>query len=474
MTDRQAERWPLDTPPEGLNQLLDVVTPRLTAWLEALPDAPAQATRDIERHLEALQEAPPEQGAGLDGLLDTLFRDVIPHALETGGPGYLAYVPGGGLISAAVADLIASITNRYVGVFAGAPAAAELETQVIRWMASLMGFPDGSLGVATTGGSMSNLIAVVAARTEILGDDLEGARAYVSSEIHHCMTKALRIAGIPAGGVREVPTDPSFRLDVPALKAAIAADRAAGLRPFLVCGSAGTVNTGAVDPLDEIADVARDENLWFHVDGAYGALFRLVPGLADRLSGMERADSLAVDPHKGLFLAYGTGMLLVQDPDTLLRSHGADAAYLPDPVAATARVDFCNVSPELSRDWRGLRLWLPFKLHGVATFRQALAEKHHLAVHLAEALVDEADVELAHPPTLSLFAFRQRQNGASQADENAHNAHLLERINRHQRIMLTATTIDGIYWIRICVLHLRTHRPRIEEAIAIIRTELRA
>ncbi|MAG58898.1 MAG: amino acid decarboxylase [Planctomycetes bacterium] len=448
---------------------MDAVHPRLVAWLESLPDQPSHATDGATDRLSGFREALPERPGGLEPLLDRLFGDVIPFSFNTAGPGYLAFVPGGGLPSACIAELVASVTNRYAGVWAAAPVAVEIETQVLRWLCELCGMPDGSLGILTTGASMSNFIAAITAREAKLGPDLTGAVAYVPTEIHHCMTKALRIAGIPPDGIRAVPVDERFRVRVDSLQRMIADDRTQDRRPFMVCASAGTVNTGAVDPLDAIADLAEAEDLWFHIDGAYGATFYMVEELQPPLAGMPRADSLSLDPHKGLFLPYGTGALLVKDLAALRAAHAADAAYLPPLNEGHQQIDFCNLSPELSRDWRGLRLWLPFHLHGVQAFRDALREKHQLAIQAADALAQVPDVELAHAPELSLFAFRQRLPGRPLAEENAHNRDLIARINATRRIMLTGTEIDGTYWLRICVLHLRTHQDRMDEAIDIIR-----
>ena len=386
---------PIDSSPEDLAAMLEALGPRLVAWLRTLPEQPSHATEEAPRRAAAFREPIPEGGRPFEDILDRLEAEVVPWSFNTAGPGYLAYVPGGGLPSAAVADLFASVTNRYAGVWAAAPVAVEIEVQVLRWLCELMGMPTGSLGVMTTGGSISNLIAVVTAREKLVGDRLSDACAYVTAEVHHCMNKALRIAGVPARGVRTVPVDDHFRMDMSALAAMVAEDRAAGRLPFLVCGSAGTVNTGTIDPLDTIADFCAAEDLWFHIDGAYGALFHLVPELQERLRGIGRADSLVLDPHKGLFLPYGTGVLLVRDVAALRHAHDADAAYLPALGQGEGQIDFCSLSPELSRDWRGLRLWLPFMLHGVASFRDALREKRALAVDAATRLAAEPDVVLA-------------------------------------------------------------------------------
>lgn len=455
----------LDPSPIHLQDLLEEVGRRLMAFVETLDQQPVQATEAFDPAAPWLDEPIPEAPSAPGELLDFLFKEVIPAAFNTASPGYLAYIPGGGLFSAALSELIAATVNRYTGMWTSAPAAVELETQTLRWLAELMGLPQGSLGLLTSGASMSTLIALVAAREKHLGDHLLKGTLYYSSEVHHAVAKAARVAGIPGRNLRPIPVDAQFRLRIDLLEQAVRRDQDRGLLPFFVCGTAGTVNTGAIDPLAEIAEMATEYKLWFHVDGAYGGAFRLVPELQPLFRGMERANSLAIDPHKGLFLAYGTGALLMQDISDLQRAFSASAAYLPRPQGSGERLDFCDLSPELSRDWRGLRLWLPFKLHGVSAFRQALAEKRRLAVQAWQRLSLEPDVEIAAPPELSLFAFRQRFKGVPREEENRRNRILLERINESRRIMMTGTEINGYYFLRICILHLRTHEAIVHEGL---------
>lgn len=474
MSDSQprAEGVPLEPSAESMRAILEAVGQRLAEFVESLPEQPAQATDDARQRVAALREPPPEQGAPLEELLALLFDEVVPCSFNTAGPGYLSYIPGGGLFSAGVAELIAAVVNRYAGVWAAAPTAVELEVGSLRWLVELMGMPSGALGVFTTGGSMSTLVALVAAREQRLGDDLTRGTLYFSEEVHHSLEKAARIAGLREQNLRAIGTDEHFRMRLDLLASATKEDRRAGLVPFFVCASAGTVNTGAVDPLAELADLCQRESLWYHVDGAYGAVFRLVDELRPVLDGIERADTLTLDPHKGLFLPYGTGVLLARDMSALRDAYHTSASYMPDFQDDQRYVDFCEVSPELSRAWRGLRLWLPFKLHGIHSFRRALAEKRQLILHAHRHLRDEPDVEIAAPPELTLFAFRQCHPGLSPAQQNQRNRELLERINDTRRLMITGTEIHGVYYLRICVLHLRTHRERVDEALEIISREL--
>src|SRR6185436_18445966 len=390
-------------------------------------------------------------------------------AFNTTGPGYLAYIPGGGLFDAALADLIADALNRFTGIWAPAPALVRLEADVLRWLCGIVGYGAGSVGFLTTGGSLANLSAIITARHEKLGPAFSDGAMYVSGEAHHSVRKAARLAGFPDTSVRLVPVDERFRMRPDALRALIAEDRAARRRPFLVVASAGTTNTGAVDPFAELLDICGREDLWLHVDGAYGRFFVLTERGRRALTGMERADTITLDPHKGMFLPYGTGCLLAKDRGTLRRAHSMPAEYLPAMPDEADRVDFSEISPELSRDYRGLRVWLPLQLRGTRVFREALDEKLDLAAWAHEELRRVEGIEIVAPPQLSLLAFRLRRDGLDGKALDALNRELLDRINARRRVYLSATTAGGTYVLRICVLSFRTHRDRMEMALQDIR-----
>ena len=468
-----SEPYPLDPSAERMTELVHEVARRTVEFLETLPAQPAFSNEGGEALARRLAEAPPEAGSSLESILDLLFEEVIPCSLNTAHAGYFAYVPGGGLYSAAVAEYLAAAVNRFTGLWVAAPGAVELETQVIRWLAELLGMAPGSLGVLTTGGSLSNLLAVVAARESLLGEDVHKGTFYASEQAHFCVPRAARVAGIPASNIRTIPVDGAFRMRVDRLAEAVAEDRDRGLVPFFVCASAGTVNTGTVDSLAEVADVAKAGRLWFHVDGAYGGVFRLMPELRETFAGLEQADSFAVDPHKGLFLPYGTGALLMRDVDRLGDAFACTAPYLPTDQADPSRLDFCGLTPELSRDWRGLRLWLPFKLHGIAAFRDALRQRRAMALRAFDALSADAGFEAASPPDLSLFAFRWKRGG-SLAAENRYNQRVLDRVNEPRSVYLTPTTLGGKLFLRLCVLHLRTEQAHLDDALTLIRDALAA
>jgi aromatic-L-amino-acid decarboxylase len=456
-----------------MREMLAAVAERVVEHVASLADQPASYESDGRAEARALAEPDaPARGADLDGLLDLIFDRAIRTSFNTAGPGYLAYIPGGGLFPSALADLIANAVNRYVGVWVAAPALVQLELNVVRWFCAAMGYGAGSGGVLTSGGSLSNLTAIVTARRERLPEDFRTGVIYTSTQTHHSVRKSAVLAGFPESAVREVAVDERQEMQVDDLRARIAEDRRAGLEPFLVVGSAGTTNTGAVDRLDELADLARDEGLWLHVDGAYGAFFMLTERGRAAMKGIGRADSITLDPHKGLFLPYGTGCLLVRDEATLRRAHATFADYMPVMQHDADFVDFCDLSPELSRDFRGLRVWLPIKLFGLDAFRDALDEKLDLARWAANEIRRLPDVEIVCEPRLSLLAFRVVAEGADEEAQDAMNRDLMRRINARQNVYLTGTVVDGRFAIRICVLSFRTHADRMELCLEDLRSAL--
>jgi len=413
------------------------------------------------------KETLPERGTPLSEVLATL-DPAIQASFTTTGPGYLAYIPGGGLPSAAMADLIACATNRFVNVDLAAPALAELERTTLRWLAELMGMPEGANGIFTSGGSLSNLAALVAARSEKLGEDFHDGTLYYSEDTHACVAKAAKVAGFPLRALRVVPVDARRRMRVDALEKMLDHDK----RPFFVVANAGTTNTGAIDPLREILEICRARGLWAHADGAYGGLFRIAEGGDALLPGLGAFDSLTLDPHKCLFLPYGTGALLMKDPEALRRAHATSASYLQD-VTAGESLGLTDYSPELSRDFRGIRVWLPFMLHGVAAFRDQLTEKLALARWAHGELAREPLFEMFDEPQLSVVALAARPPHGHALDANAFGAEVLKRVNARKRVFLSSTAIGGRYLIRICVVSFRTHEERVRDAVQALVEEAR-
>jgi aromatic-L-amino-acid decarboxylase len=454
-------RYPLEPPASTMAAMVEEAMRRIIPHIESLPELPAADTDGGAELARSLQEDLPEAGMPYEELLDDVFR-ISRTSFTASGPGYLAYIPGGGLFHSAVADLVASAVNRYVGVWAAAPGLVQLEANVIRWFCQMVGYPAAAGGFLTSGGSLANFSAVVTARRQRLPDDFLRGTIYASDQVHHSVLKAAMLAGFPAPQVRSIPTDDAYRIRIDALRTAIEADRNDGWTPFLLVGSAGTTNTGAVDDLAALADVAGEQALWLHVDAAYGGFFNLTDRGHAVLTGLERSDSLSLDPHKGLFLPYGTGSLLVRDRRALREAHAVGADYMPPIQNDEDFVDFCEVSPELSRPFRGLAVWLPVKMHGIDAFRRALDEKLDLSRWIAGQLESLDHLEVVSQPQLTVTAFGVQRPGWSVEHCNDATRRLIQAVNRRQRVYLTGTMLSGRYVIRICVLSFRTHRDRID------------
>jgi aromatic-L-amino-acid decarboxylase len=437
----------------------------IVEFIEGLPEAPASDLEGAVDEARGLAESAPEEGASLDDLLTVVERGAT-KAFNTTGPGYLAYIPGGGLYAAALGEFLAAAINRYIGVWNAAPILAQVEWMAVRWLCDLFDYPPEARGILTSGGSLSNFSGIVSARKALLGEELRGARIYVTDQTHASVAKSAGLAGIPVEGLRTVPTDVNLRMDPDALGELIREDRRGGHRPFCVVASAGTTNTGAVDPLDAVLAVARAEGLWTHVDAAYGGPFRLTDRGRALFRGIEEADSITLDPHKAMFLPYGTGALLVRRGHLLREAHEVGADYLQDLAGEEEIPNFTDYSPELSRSFRGLGVWLPIKLHGLSAFREALDEKLDLARFMHEELTATPGFEIPWAPQLTVVAFRYRPRSG---DPEEFNARLLERINASRRVFLSSTTLRGRFTIRACIVSHRTHRDRIEEAVDIVR-----
>ncbi|HHL71390.1 MAG TPA: aminotransferase class V-fold PLP-dependent enzyme [Bacteroidetes bacterium] len=413
-----------------------------------------------------------EHPSALPELLDLIKEHVDTPGINPASGGHLGYVPGGGVYYAALADYLADVTNRYAGVYFANPGAVEMENLLIEWMASITGYPENAAGNLTSGGSIANLISIVAAREafQAKAADFHRLVVYTTEQLHHSATKALRIVGLAEAPVRFIPIDERFRMRPDMLEQAIRRDEQAGLKPWLIMASAGTTDTGAVDPLDTIAEIAKTHGLWHHVDGAYGAFFMLTERGREVLRGIEKSDSLVMDPHKGLFLPYGTGAVLVKDRDVLFRAHRYHANYMQDAVAPEGALSPADLSPELTKHFRGLRMWLPLKLHGVAPFRAALEEKLLLTRYFRNRLADMEGFELGPEPDLSITTFRYLPR---HGDADDFNRRLLQAIHEDGRVFLSSTQINGTFTLRLAVLCFRTHRQTIDLAIDILAEKIR-
>jgi glutamate/tyrosine decarboxylase-like PLP-dependent enzyme len=411
-----------------------------------------------------------EQGVPLTRAMAVLEREVLRPGANPASGGHLAYIPGGGLYHSAIGDYIAAVSDKYAGVFFAGPGAVRMENMLVRWIADLVGYPPGAAGAIASGGSIATLAAICAARDArgVAGAGVARAVVYLTTQAHHCLQKSLRIAGLGQATLRYIAIDDAHRMRPDALAEAIAVDRAAGLEPWLVVASAGTGDTGAVDPIDAIGAVARRERCWYHVDAAYGGFFVLTEHGRRMLAGIEQSDSIVLDPHKGLFMPYGAGVVICRDAATLVAAHEYSGAYMQDAVRDPTEISPADLSPELTKHFRGLRMWLPLMLAGVRPFRAALEEKLLLARYFhAEARA--LGFEVGPPPDLSIVTYRWAPPGATLELANAINQRIVETVRRDGRIFLSSTMLDGRFTLRMVALAFRTHRRTMDLALRILR-----
>lgn len=417
--------------------------------------------------LDLLSSPVSEQGISIDEALNLLRNNVDTVSLNPGSPRFLGYIPAGGLVHSAFGDFLAAIANRYAGIFFASPGAVRMENMLIRWMAEMAGFPSNSGGFLSAGGSTANLSAIVTAREacNVLADNASKVVAYVTEHTHHCVDKGLRIAGLGHCRQHRILVDRTGRMCPDTLDAQIRQDREAGLRPWLLVASAGTTNTGTVDSLRSLNEVARIHDLWYHIDGAYGAFFALCPEGAAVLDGMGLADSLVLDPHKTLFLPYGTGALLVRDQELMARAHGGMGAYMLDMESDPTEPSPAYLSPELTKHFRGLRMWLPLKLLGIAPFRAALSEKIHLARYFHAQIQQISGFEVGPVPDLSIVTYRYVP---SRGNIDAFNLRLVRELRRDGRVFVTSTRIGGKTVLRLAVGCFRTHKEDVDLALELL------
>lgn len=442
--------------------IMDKTTRYVNDYIARLPEMPSYQQGNLDM-LESL--AITEDGKSFDDLLNILRQEVDSVGINTASGAHLGFIPGGGLWVSAVADMLAAATNRYSGVAYSCPGAVKIENQLIEWLRSIVGYPVGAHGNLTSGGSIASLIAVKTARDfhKINSSNVRQSVIYFSEQMHHCMLKAFSITGVHEAVSRPIPMNESFQMDVDALETQIESDIAEGLNPFMIVGSAGTTDTGAIDPLDRIADLCEKHDIWFHVDGAYGGFFVLVDELKEKFRGIERSDSVVLDPHKTLVLPYGSGAVLIRHRDRLTDAFSQSASYMKD-TYAVEDLNPADVSPELTKHFRGLRMWLPLHLHGVKPFRANLQEKYLLCQYLHRSLTSMG-LETGPEPQLSVAIFRF-------PGDNDVNQRLLEAILSDGRVFLTSTTIKEKLWIRCAVVSHRSHMAEVQLALETIRESL--
>ncbi|WP_456376295.1 pyridoxal phosphate-dependent decarboxylase family protein [Lutibacter sp.] len=429
--------------------------------------------KDIESYPAYVQGNPnieklsiQENKKNLKELLADFNSEVVLKGIKPASGKHLGYVPGGGIYTAAIGDFLASVTNEYAGMYYASPGAVTIENEALNWMKSIFRFPKEAVGNLTSGGSIANLIALTAARDkyQIKNEKIQKSVIYLSPQAHHCIHKALRIIGLEDIKISILELDEFSKIDINKLEEKIQKDKEKGLYPFMVIATAGTTNTGAIDPLEVIGKITKNNNLWYHIDGAYGGFFILSESKKHLFKGIEMADSLVVDPHKGLFLPYGIGAVLIKDKEAVFHSHHYTADYMQDANTVAAQINPSDVSPELTKHFRGLRLWLPLQIHGIKPFIASFEEKILLTTYFRDKLA-ELGFKLGPKPDLTISYFWYP---SKEVEENIFNEKLVEFIHANGDVFLSSTKIDGKFVIRMAILSVRTKKTTIDTAIAML------
>ena len=435
------------------------VVDRLVDHLATLPTQRVGTKGDPAVLMKALSEPVPEQGMEFEAVLDQVERDVLANTMHVNHPRFFAYVPGPGNFVGAMADALISGYNVFAGTWISGSGPAAVELTVLEWLREMCGLPASAGGVFVSGGTMANLTALAVARHVKIRGRLEDATVYFSDQAHSSLEKALRVIGLPAENQRRVPSDSAYRLPIGELARQIELDRSAGKHPFCVIASAGTTNTGAIDPLPELSALCREQGLWLHVDGAYGAAAIIAERGRELLAGLELADSLSLDPHKWMFQPYEIGCVLVRDRDHLRETFRILPEYLKDTQLHSEEFNFTDYGIQLSRNFRALKLWMSIKVFGLAAFRAAIERGFVLAEFAEACLRGMPGWEIVTPAQMGIVCFRY-----SALDDDAHLS-LVQTLLEDGFALITSTILRGQTVLRTCTINPRTTETDIRAAL---------
>jgi len=412
-----------------------------------------------------LREDLPETGADPHAVLDQVEADVMPNTMRVDHPRFFGFVPGPNNFIGVLADALAAGFNIFSGTWISGAAAAQVELVTIDWLREMCGLPDTARGLFTSGGSMANVTALAAARHAMLDDDVTDSVAYCSDQTHTSVDRALRLLGFAPDQLRRLPSDDRFRLDPQALRDAVQSDRDAGRRPFCVIANAGTTNTGAVDPLPALAELAGDEDLWLHVDGAYGAASVVCERGREQLAGLDRVDSLTMDPHKWLFQPFEIGGVLVRDERPLRRAFRLEAEYLEDAVGEADEVNFSAYGIQLTRSFRALKLWMTLKVFGRKHVAAAVRRGFERAEQAEWMLRDRDEWAIVTSAQMGIVTFRCTPDGWSDDEIDALNHRLASAVSEEGEFFLTQTSLHGRPVLRLCPINPRTTEADLRETL---------
>ena len=456
MIDRvQDDAAGLSLSAEAMRELGDAATRSLVARIDGLRSEPpwrGASRADLEK---LLREAPPEQGRDPLQVLERAVRDVLPVAGRVDHPRFFAFVPSAPTWPGVVADYLAAGFNTFQGTWLGAGGPSQLELVVIDWIRQWIGYPESAGGLFTSGGSAAILDALVAARERAGAPDRPAV--FLSDQTHSAVERAARIIGVRREGIRVVPSDGAYRLPLSKLREAVSDARSAGFTPIAICANAGTTNTGAIDPLQAIADLCAAEGVWMHVDGAYGGFAVLAEEGRRLLAGMERADSISLDAHKWLFQPFEAGCVMVKDVSHLVRAFSVNPDYLQDTQLGLEHVNFADRGYQLTRSFRALKVWMSIQTFGLARFRAAIARTIAYAADAAALVAETPNLELLGPPSLGVLCFRYRPGADWTPERLAElNEAIQSRVIEEGAAMISSTRLRGVYSLRLCIMSHQT------------------
>jgi aromatic-L-amino-acid decarboxylase len=469
----------LDWSGSEARELGDAVVGLWAEMLDRLRELPAGQRRTVEEVRSGVLRPIPDEPMPRSELVDYLRTLMFDNATFTGHPGFVAYISGSGTVPGTAADLVMAAMNQNVGGWRLSPAGTEIEQHLLRWFGHRLGLPETAGGMITSGGAMAAFIGLKAARDAMAGWDIREAGVaagppmtlYASAEVHDVNSRAADMLGLGASAVRLIPTDGRQRMRVDALAEAIAKDVREGCRPFAVVATAGTVGTGAIDPLPEIADLCDEHGLWLHVDGAYGGVAALTDALRPRFAGIERADSVVLDPHKWLYTPHSGGALVVRDFERLRDAFVLDPSYTHEDKEATGRgIDYYAYGPQFSRGFHALKVWVSLLAHGWEAYQRRIVHDCEVAAYLHRLAEAHPELETLGEQSLSIACFRYVPPGlpegpAREEHLNELNERLMIRLQQSDRVFPSNAVIDGRFAIRACIVNFRTEAEDMEALV---------
>lgn len=462
--------WDQDSMRQAGYRVIDWMVNRIASLRES--NLGQELTREETERL--LREPMPEEPCAFDQVFEEYARKIAPNATSLDHPRFFAFIPSAPNFASILADALVAGSNVFAGTWLESSGPSQVELIVIDWFKQLLGLPPGARGLLVSGGSVASLTALAVARRAVLNDVVDGAVVYFSDQTHASVERGLRVLGFGASHLRRIPADAQYRLNPQQLARQILLDRKNGLRPFALVGNAGTTNTGAVDPLSELAELAREHSVWFHVDAAYGGFAALTDRGRKLLSGIECADSLVLDPHKGFYCPFEAGCVIVREGGLMRETFRILPEYMRDVTRQEPEVNFCDYGLQLTRSFRALKVWMALKTFGARRFRQVIDQCLDLAQYAALLLEKSPRFEVITRPSLGILTFhyvpeKLPDNKAARPDFlNRLNESLVRRASASGNLMISSTQLGPDRVLRLCVLNHRTRKEDVREAIALI------